>query len=233
MSTKRTERLDPRDEPNYGVTEASRWLDVRPSRLRTWLCGQTYTTQQGRRRAAPVVTPASRDPLELSFWNLVECSVLATIRTRHDVSLQRVRKALDFVGKRLGKRRPLIEQDFSTDGVSLFVERYGELVDATADGQSAMREVLAASLTRIDRDAAGLAMRLFPWRRSPNEPRLVAVDPQIAFGRPVLVSTRVPIDVVLERFQAGDSIAHLADEYSVEPALIEDLVRNWFGASAA
>ena len=102
-----------------------------------------------------------------------------------------------------------------------------------ARSSKASREILEAGLTRIERDEAGLAARLFPWRIDPHEPRIVAVDPRIAFGQPILASTRVPVEVVFERFRAGDTIAHLAEDYRVEPARIEDLVRNWFGPAAA
>lgn len=133
--------------------------------------GQNYRTSAGTRRAQPVVKPASTSPLGLSFWNLVECSVIAVIRRTHRVSLQKVRRALNYVSKELGKPRPLIEENFSTDGVDLFVERYGKLISASQAGQLALRELLEASLTRIERDEADLAAQLFPWSHRPDEPR--------------------------------------------------------------
>lgn len=233
MTNQLSDKRDPRDLPNYTLSEAARWLGLVENTLRVWCRGQDYVTKAGKRRAHPVVHPAGVQPLGLSFWNLVECSVLATIRKQHEVSLQKVRKALAYVGKELGKRRPLIEQEFSTDGVGLFVEHYGKLIDASQKGQVAMRQILEAGLTRIERDEAGLASRLFPWRSDPHESRVVAVDPRVAFGQPILASTRIPVEVVFDRFRAGDTIAHLAKDYRVEPAKIEDLVRKWFGPAAA
>src|SRR5262245_59517770 len=114
MTVRQQDKRDARDLPNYTLVEAARWLGLVPNTLRVWLRGQDYMTRDGKRRSSPVLQPAGIDPLGLSFWNLVECSVLATIRKQHDVSLQKVRRALTFVGKELGRRRPLIEQDFST-----------------------------------------------------------------------------------------------------------------------
>ncbi|MCB9879174.1 MAG: DUF433 domain-containing protein [Planctomycetes bacterium] len=233
MTRKANQKRDPRDVPNYTLPEAARWLGLASNTLRVWLRGQDYRTQSGKKHALPVVHPAGEGPLGLSFWNLVECSVLATIRKEHAVSLQKVRSALAYVGKELGMKRPLIEQEFITDGVGLFVDRYGKLIDASRQGQLAMREILSAGLTRIERDEEGLAARLFPWRSDPREPRVVAVDPRIAFGQPILASTRVPIEVVFDRFRAGDTISHLAEDYGVEQSKIEDLVRKWFGPAAA
>lgn len=233
LTTKRVNLPDPRDVPNYTLREAAAWLGLVENTLRVWLRGKDYPTKAGTRRAQLVVSPAAAVPLGLSFWNLVECSVLATIRKQHEVSLQKVRRALSYVAKELGLSRPLIDQDFQTDGVTLFVEQYGKLIDASKQGQTAMREILRAGLTRIERDEAGLAARLFPWRTDPHEARLVAVDPRIAFGQPVLVDTRVPIETVFDRFRAGDRLDHLAAEYRVSSDTLEDLVRKWFGATAA
>ena len=216
---------DPRDLPNYTLAESARWLGLVEGTLRVWLVGQSYKTQSGTKRGQAVVKPAHTDPLGLSFWNLVECSVLASVRKTHKVSLQRVRRALTYVARELDKPRPLIEQDFVTDGVDLFVERYGKLIAASQHGQLAMREVLEASLTRIERDDAGLAARLFPWSHRPTEPKIVSVDPRVAFGRPVLTSTGITVDSILGRFRAGESIEHLASDYRITQACIEDLVR--------
>lgn len=225
MTKRPQDQRDRRDVPNYTLAESARWLGLVPGTLRVWLVGQSYTTKKGTTRGQPVVKPARTDPLGLSFWNLVECSVLSSIRKTHKVSLQRVRRALAYVARELDEPRPLIEQEFVTDGIDLFVERYGKLIAASQHGQTAMREVLEASLTRIDRDAAGLATRLFPWSHRPTEPRIVSVDPGVAFGRPVLASTGIPVDAILGRFRAGESIEHLASDYRIAPGNIEDLVR--------
>ena len=52
-----------------------------------------------------------------------------------------------------------------TDGVSVFVERTGALINATRSGQLAMRKLMEAHLRRIDPDVDGLAIRLFPFVR--------------------------------------------------------------------
>jgi uncharacterized protein (DUF433 family) len=226
-------RADPRDVANYTLPEASRWLGLKPTTLRAWLQGRDYSTKAQAKRAPLVVEPASDRPIGLSFWNLVECSVLAALRKDHQISLQKVRKALDYVTSELRVERPLIKEAFSTDGVGLFVERYGSLIDVSRDGQIAMREVLQAGLTRIERDEDGLAARLFPWRRDPHEPRIITVDPRVSFGQPTLASTRVPVEIIRERFEAGDTIECLAADYRVNPALIEDLLRKWFVSPAA
>ena len=57
--------------------------------------------------------------------------MLAAIRRRHGVKLPKVRKALDYVRRHFQVEHPLIDQAFQTDGLDLFVERYGGLINAS------------------------------------------------------------------------------------------------------
>jgi hypothetical protein len=125
----------------------------------------------------------------LSFLNLVEAHVLAAIRRQHHVPLPKVRQALSFVSKRLGTDRPLAESEFQTDGVDLFLEKLGSLINVTREGRTEMREIIRDHLKRIERDTRGIPIRLFLFTRKDvirDQPSPVVVDPRIAFGRPVL-----------------------------------------------
>ena len=194
--------------------------------LRTWFLGQ--------KDMEPLFSPAGTRPLTLSFWNIVESSVLASIRKVHGISFQRTRRALTFVEEKLGLERPLITQDFVTDGVALFVEHYGSLISASDEGQLVIRDLIESSLTRIERDEAGLASRLYAWTHDPTEPRVVCIDPRVSFGRPTLAGTGITVEVLRDRFNAGDTISGLAQDYRVPEDRIEAMMR-WVvgGASAA
>ncbi len=50
------------------------------------------------------------------------------MRRSHGVKLPNVRSALDYVRKQFKSTRPLIDQAFQTDGLDLFLERYGWVV---------------------------------------------------------------------------------------------------------
>ena len=217
---------DRRDLPSYGLGEAARCLALPASTVRVWSVGLHYRTDGRERVMHPLIAPASRSPLALSFWNLIEVYVLATIRRKHEVSMPKVRKALAYVKKELGRDRPLIEQEFLTDGVNLFVERYGSLISASEHGQEAMRNVLRQSLERVERDDRGLALRLYPWLHEPgSEPRVVEIDPNRSFGRLVIARTGIPTEAVAERFRAGESIADLAADYGLGNEQIETALR--------
>ena len=212
---------DPRDVPTYSIREASSYMRLPPTTLRQWVTGTA--------RVIPLA--GSRPPL-LSFWNLVEAYVLAALRRRHRVPLQRVRKALRFVERELDTPRPLIEQEFLTDGLDLFVEYYGKLVNASRAGQTEIRSLLEASLERVERVPKGLAERLFPWAREPGEPREVEIDPRRAFGKLVVAGAGIPTAIIAGRLRAGETLGHLARDYNLKLDQVGAALRWELGASA-
>jgi uncharacterized protein (DUF433 family) len=119
--------------------------------------------------------------------------------------------------------------------------RRGNRISSNASrfGQRAMPELISAHLERVDWDAAGLAARLYPFTRpghGQSDPRVVAIEPGIAFGRPMIASRGVPVAPIAARFNAGETVADLAEDYGVDPTEVEEAVR-WFAlrsyASAA
>ena len=174
----------------------------------------------------PITTPVQK-PRLLSFTNLIEVHVLRAIRKNYQIQFDKVRSALDYIESELHVSHPLAHSEFRTDGVDLFTERYGTLINASKSGHTLLRDALNAHLERIEPDDSGLALKLYPFTRSQttNSPRLVVIDPRLAFGRLVIAGTGIPTDIVAERYKAGDSIADLADDYNCGPEVIEEVIR--------
>jgi uncharacterized protein (DUF433 family) len=213
----------PEDVPAYTLREAARLVSVPRSTLRAWVMGRTFPKRGGQGRSPRIIVPAVADGSFLSFTNVVEAHVLSALRKKHELELDAIRKAVRYVHEQLEVERPLAIEQFKTDGVSLFVERFGHLINASDEGQVAMREVLAAYLARIEYDR-GRAIRFFPLHRE-AAPRLVVVDPRRAFGRPVITGTSVPVADIRARFDAGDGVDELARDYELAVDCIEEALR--------
>lgn len=153
--------------------------------------------------------------------------MLHAIRHIHDVKLRKVRYALDYVGREFGDRHPLATSQSETDGVDLFIEKLGDLIIASRGGQLALRSAFETHLERIEHDTDGLAARLFPFTRPSHvdRPRMVVIDPCVSFGRPVIAGSGVPTSAILERYLAGESMAHLAKDYRRSFEEIEEAIR--------
>lgn len=221
---------DPRDLPAYSLREASYYLDMPYSTLRDWVKGRWFSSGPDVEESfsPPVIDVFPSKPFALSFTNLVEAHVLASLRRTHNIPLQAVRIAIVSVQKLLNIDRPLARAQFETDGIDLFVRDVGELINASKEGQLAMKDVLHLSLKRIERDEEGLASRLFPFTRSAvdaDAPKLVVMDPRISFGRAVIVGTGIPTVLVAERYFAGESIKQLVEDYHLEFDQVEEAIR--------
>lgn len=204
---------DPRDLARYPVSEAARLLDVPRATVGAWAMGRSLP---GRGALVPLIEAAA--PGRLSFTNLVELHVLRAMRKVHRVPMGAVREALD----QLPGPHPLATRAFFTDGVDLFVEELGRRVKLSNSQQLGFHEELRLHLQRIERDEAGLAQRLFPYM---GEARVAAIDPNVAFGRPVLVGTGIPLENLIERYNAGEPEAELAMDFGVDESLVRDAIR--------
>lgn len=226
-TSKRYRDAEPGDVPLYAIAEAARYLDLPAATVRAWAMGRPYPVTTGTKQSPPLIKIADKPKGLLSFNNLSEIHVLNSIRQKHGVKLKAVRNAIRFLEEELGSARPLLSQKMLTDGKDLFVERYGQLVSISENGQTAMKEVLALYLKRIERNQEGMPVRLFPITRNDikESPYLISIDPKIRFGRPCISGTGIPTAILAERYRAGESVALLADDYGRNAEEIEEAIR--------
>lgn len=228
MDLETLREIDLRAVPAYDIVDAARYLRMPKSTLRAWFLGQKLF--------ARVLEPAVRAPLTLSFLNLAEAHILGAIRREHEVSLQHVRIALDTLHRLFpSSGNPLISRPFSTDGVDLFVQAYGELVNISRNGRRSLGQALQAHIRRVEWNDGELPTRLFPFTatsQSDTEARTVVIDPSIAFGRRVIFGTGIRTEIVAERYAAGERIDEIARDYGRSTAEIEDAIRSEFALAA-
>lgn len=223
---------DPRDMPAYSIPVAAHYLRIPVTTLQYWVRGKRYSTDKGRKRAEPVlVLPDPGRPL-LSFFNIAEAHILRALRKETRIQLPHIRRAIDFVAKRFAKPHPLLQYQFKTDGASLFVEEIGKLIDVSGFGQMVMPEMME-HLERLEfKD--NLVTRLYPFTRQNDAgPKTIFIDPRYSFGRPVLARICVPTTVIAERYEAGESVGDLAQDYGCEALEIEEAIRCELSAKAA
>ena len=220
-------KRDLREMPAYGISEAAHYLGIPKATLRSWVMGRHYPTEKGRRFFNPIIELPDKEERLLSFVNLVEVHVLDALRRAHGVPFGQVRKSVEYLKNRLGSKHPLAEQKFATDGVDLFIELFGRLVNISREGQLVIKELIEAYLRRVERDPVGIPIRLYPFTRDrkPEEPKVIVIDPYISFGRPVLAGTGIATTVIAQRYKAGESIEELAEDYGRSRTDIEEAIR--------
>lgn len=219
MVARAAKQIDVLAVPNYGPIEAAAFLHVPYDTLHYWISPES----------GPLVTPASKRPLLLSFKNLVECYVLEILRRIHGISMPKVRfsvdtlKALQRAMHIMSSAHPLADHDLriAEKEKKLFIyDLHGACVELTKGGQVQFPNTVDAYLRRIVRDGEGVAFRFHPllkrytsFKEANLDPEVIVVDPKVYFGKPVLVGSRISTEVIAGRLYAGDPEEELAQEY--------------------
>ena len=71
-----------------------------------------------------------------------------------------IRQAIEHLSKLAetptDQRHPLVSRALETDGLDVFTEYYGQLINLSRSGQAVMREIIDGALKRIERDHGGI-----------------------------------------------------------------------------
>src|SRR5207247_2345595 len=131
-----------------------------------------------------------------------------------------------YAEKKLDIDRLLLRQELCTHAGEVFLERYGELINLSASGQLAMRRLLDDHLKRVQWDKWQFPVRLYPFVSgdTPSSERPIAIDPDVAFGRPIVIRVGVSTAAIADRIDAGESLEDLASDYGLSTTEIEQAV---------
>ena len=190
------------------------------STFATWVHGYERDTSSGRHiTGRPIVTSveARAGAATIPFIGLAEGLALAAFR-QAGVPLQRIRPALARLENELGLDHALASDCLYSDGAELLYD-YGrehgapELTELVVvrNQQRVFVPVVEQYLRHItygpDRWAATIALPGYDTR--------VVVDPSRGFGRPIIDTARVPVDEVVDRWWAGESIKSLSADFEL------------------
>jgi uncharacterized protein (DUF433 family) len=205
--------------PLFTLRESAAYLRTPVSTLHAWARpsdGEPLVTvfpRAGRRASVP-------------FVGFAEAFVLSALR-RAGVPMQRIRPAVARLSAEIGLDHALASQRVYTDGAELIFD-YAEQSDDEAlltvvrTGQQHLEAVIRDHLERITYGDDGWAERV----RLPAYGKAeVTVDPRQAFGQPLVVHGGARVEDLVDRFQAGDGFAEIAEDFGVPAEEVEDVIR--------
>lgn len=215
----------------YSRADAVRLLRMTPSRVARWVRGYSYkvpyTVTTERRAQPPVVRvrlPRIGDTTPLTFLDLMELRVVKALVDR-GLSLQHVRKAAGLASELFQSPYPFASRRIFTDGDGVFASLTRE-VPTLIELSSRHEQLIAAPiiehyLTELDFDPqTSLARRWWPLGR--HVP--VVLDPDIAFGAPVISGTATRTDIIAAL--AGEADVEIAaNAYEIDEAAVEAALR--------
>ncbi|MCD9122336.1 DUF433 domain-containing protein [Cupriavidus sp. UGS-1] len=203
----------------YTFQEASKLTGVPARDLRRWLDGYAYR-RKGDRGTVPVrplwEPELSRAEIDgISFHDLLEVRFVRAFR-QHGVSLQTIRLASEKARQQFSLPYPFTSRRFQTDGRTIFasaVHETGEieLLDLIK-GQYAFQKIIEPSLYQgIDFGPDDTALRWYP---SPGNTAVV-LDPQIAFGKPIVTEGQVRTSILYASYLAENDRHFVANLHEV------------------
>lgn len=174
----------------YTLAEASRLVQVPPSKISRWVRGHDVKGQHYEPLWHPQVD-LGEDGTFLGFRDLQEVRVASAFIAK-GLSPQRIRQAIGLARDLVGDERPLSTKRFRTDGRSIFLQLIAEdgqtkLIDLFKR-QFAFREIIEQSLTNLEYDDSGSPSLWWPLGKS----GFVVIDPARSFGQPIEADTSVP-----------------------------------------
>lgn len=223
------EAVDRRDYPVYSLAEVAFFLGIPKTTLHSWT--RARKDKKGHLLES-LIEPADRQQCLFSFFNLIEAHILSVTTKVHGVKVASIRRAireLREAGMATGPH-PLLSREFHTDGKDLFLKLIESTVNLSRGGQLAIKPILDEYLERIERDDAFKPKKLYPARQFN---KVISITPSVSSGRPIIDKTGIPVIAVWGRFQAGDSVEVIAEDYDIAETQVEGAIKYVEDLSAA
>jgi uncharacterized protein (DUF433 family) len=203
----------------FTLRESAAYLDLPASTLHQWARPSdgpglvTIFSRAGRSATIP-------------FVGFAEAYVLSALR-HGGVPMQRIRPAVARLSEEFGLDHALASQRVYTDGAELIFDYASSsdddaLLTVVRTGQEHLAEVIRGYLKRIAYGGDGWAAQIqLPAYTAAD----VIVDPERAFGQPLVVHGGARVEDLVDRFRAGDSVADIAEDFAVPRDEVEDVIR--------
>ena len=70
-------------------------------------------------------------------------------------------------------------------------------------------------------------------RRVDDQDKLIVITPNVASGRPIISGTGIRVEAIWNRFEAGDTVEELVEDYGIEPRVIKKAISYLTDVKAA
>jgi uncharacterized protein (DUF433 family) len=203
----------------FTLRESAAYLDVPASTLHQW-------ARPSDGPGLVTIFPRAGRAATVPFVGFAEAYVLSALR-HAGVPMQRIRPAVARLSAEFGLDHALASQRVYTDGAELIFDYATSsdddaLLTVVRTGQEHLTEVIREYLKRISYGGDGWAQRI---HLPAYQIAAVVVDPERAFGQPLVVHGGARVEDLVDRFRAGDGVADIAADFGVAQGEVEDVIR--------
>ncbi|MCA1419519.1 DUF433 domain-containing protein [Bradyrhizobium sp. BRP23] len=205
----------------YTVPMAARILHEDGSHIRSWINGVSHS------EAPPIIhrqLPLVGGKTVLGFLDLIEARFIKHFKDL-GLSSQTIRKIAERLRSRHRTDHPFAtNKAFRTDGKTILMEIAQDdekkILNLLNDNFE-MGPIVEQSLFDTILYADDLAYR---WHPSPTEHPRVVLDPNYAFGRPVLEGIWIPTDALAAAFNAEGDTGPVAEDFEIDESDVLEAV---------
>jgi uncharacterized protein (DUF433 family) len=222
----------------YTIPEASHLLQMDAHTIRRWVKGYSYRLNETVKKVKPLIktsVPIVDDKFVLSFLELIELYVVKRFLD-NEIPLQKIRLAAIRAAEILKVNNPFAYRMFKFRGKSIFMEQSLSESESTllelCKNQYALQEIMKLYLHEIDFSELESPQRALRWFPMGKE-RPIVIDPAIAFGKPVILATRIPAETLYRDYLAEKSAKSVADWYEISVDKVEAAIEFMESLKAA
>lgn len=212
----------------YTPREAARLIGVSPNKIRGWVQGYPNT------QADPIISNQLGKvdhTIALSFVNLIEALFIAQF-SKHGIHVRSIRAMAEEAKNLLRSPHPFAsEHIFKTDGKRIFAQivtnigdkKLTKLYDLKTHNWS-FKEVLEKEFKQhVVYGPHGYAHLWYPKKKNfPN----VLINPNVAFGQPVMAQSGIPTVTLYDSYYAEDKDAEtVAKLFETTADSVQEAVR--------
>lgn len=210
----------------YSIAYASKLTNIyeriHPVKINRWV--------KGYKGKNPILS-VDYDPINgfysLSFLDLIELFFIDAFR-KHGVSLRTIKGAYVKAQELLQSNHPFSTFKFKTDGARILAELgEAELMDLLTN-QLAIIKIVNPFLKDVLEFDNDIVQRWWPLGKD----RLVVLDPNRNFGRPIVDREGVPVESLANAYKAEKSIKSVASWFEVSNESVKDAVDYYYKLAA-
>ncbi len=198
-------------------------LGISSQRIKRWLEGYTSGTGPKTKQHSPLWDGkyAGYDECYFGFEDLIEMRFVDAF-IKAGLSIQSVRLLLLRAKDMINCYYPLSSHQFKTDGKTIFLEVWkadeAQAIDVR-NGQIAFHDIVKPSFHDLEFDSNSVAK----WYVS-GKNKKISIDPNLAFGQPVVDGTSIPTARIWEAYLAEGDIKPVARHFEISLAEVRHAV---------
>lgn len=204
------------DKGVYSIPEIAKLAQTDAQLIRRWLSGYSYKKNEKSKFRSGLFEPEFGKidgNLIFSFHDLIEVLFVVEFKNK-GVRLPIIRQAFLLAQEQFHSKHPFSNLKFKTDGKYIFEEAYRKGKSAMTNlntKQMVFSKIIEQTLFKaleFDNNEASVWYPLYPSRK-------IVVDPERAFGRPILANSGVPVDIINAAYQADGSYKFVASDFDI------------------